>query len=370
MPRNKRLHFKDIDGLRALAFLPVYLFCILKLIQTQGDGIIYETINYVSYLLKGSMDFFFMMSAFLATSHALREYKYLHKFSFKNFLIRRVIRILPLLIVGLVFAFQIHPWLVKVLALRPIAEHSMEFYLFLVPNYFVENASNDFIYLGVIASIYMFIQYYLVWGIVLKFLIQHLVKLSMLLILVGITFRIIHFYNDSNYFFDTFAYAAPMGIGSLLAYLIREDHPIITRIKATSKRINIFFYSAGILLLLIGYIATERSIVSVLMPVLLTLFFAYIVIEQTFSKTSFIKFRKKKIMTHLGRINYGMVVYQSIIGVLIMIVIESLDFKLDSAYVLIGIVLAGYISTWIVADLSYNLIEKPLMRFRREFKQA
>mgnify|MGYP003676706932 CR=1 FL=1 len=128
MPRNKRLHFKDIDGLRAIAFLPIYIFCILKLIQTQEEGMIYEAVNLIRYSALSSMDFFFVIAAFLATSNGLREHKYLQSFSFKDFLIRRIIRLLPILLIGLLFAFLIHPWLVKVLALRPILEHSSEYY--------------------------------------------------------------------------------------------------------------------------------------------------------------------------------------------------------------------------------------------------
>lgn len=64
-----------------------------------------------------------------------------------------------------------------------------------------------------------------------------------------------------------------------------------------------------------------------------------------------------------------MFVFQSIIGILLMIGAESLDFNLSSIYVILLLVIVGFVSTTIVADLSYKLFEKPLLRIRREFKK-
>ena len=68
--------------------------------------------------------------------------------------------------------------------------------------------------------------------------------------------------------------------------------------------------------------------------------------------------------------SYGFILYQAIIGVLIMIAIESLDFDLTSVYVIAAIVMACFIGSIVIADISYKLFEKPLIRFRREFKKV
>ena len=105
-------------------------------------------------------------------------------------------------------------------------------------------------------------------------------------------------------------------------------------------------------------------------PILTGLFFGFVIIEQTFGKHSFVQFKTKKILTYLGKISYGIIVYQAIIGVLMIIAVQSLDINLNSFY-MIGLIIIGcYVSSIVVADLSYKLLEKPILRIRREFKKV
>lgn len=370
MPRNKRLHFKDISALRALAFLPVYFFCIFFLINSTQTGSLNEIALVVGKIARGSFDFFFFLSAFLLTSHALREYKYLDRFSLKDFYIRRLLRISVVLLVGLIFAFAIHPWLIGKLNLQPIITPAIEPYLLLAPNYFSTLADEQLIYFMIICSTYLFLQFYLVWGIVLKLFKTHLWLVATLMIGVGITTRIVHLVNDSDYILNTLAYGVPIGIGTLAAVIIRQENWLFLRIKELSKSMNIIIYVVGGAFYLGGYLTTENSYFSALIPVFTGLFYAFIMIEQTFGKNSFIQLKSKKILTYLGKISYGMFMYQAIIGVLLMIAAESLDLDLTSFYVVGLIIIAGLIGTIISADLSYKLFEKPLIRIRREFKKV
>ncbi len=154
MPKNKRLHFKDINALKAIAFIPIYLFCILSLITSSQTGVLSEVTTIFGKIAQNSFDFFFFLSAFLITSHALREYKYMENFSLRNFIMRRILRISLVLIIALLFAFLVHPWLIKILDLHPITTPSAEPFLLLAPNYFSNFAGDQLIYLRVICSIY------------------------------------------------------------------------------------------------------------------------------------------------------------------------------------------------------------------------
>lgn len=88
-------------------------------------------------LVQVSYDFSLFLSAFLITSHALREYKYIGTFSVKNFLLRRVFKISTGLIFVLAFAFIIHPWLIRLLELQPITTPGFKPFLFLTANFFI-----------------------------------------------------------------------------------------------------------------------------------------------------------------------------------------------------------------------------------------
>jgi peptidoglycan/LPS O-acetylase OafA/YrhL len=98
-------------------------------------------------------------------------------------------------------------------------------------------------------------------------------------------------------------------------------------------------------------------------------FFGFMILDQTFGKNSPFKFRNNKVLTHLGKISFGLFVYQAILNVLIVIGIDSLDFEMTSFSTKILFTILGFVMSWIVADLSFNFVEKPLLRMRREFKK-
>lgn len=370
MPRNKRLHFKDIHALKALVFIPIYLFCILSLIITSNSSALHELAGLMGKVAQSSFDFLFFLTAFLVTSHGLREYKYLDRFSLKHFYTRRVMRISVVLVLALIFAFALHPWLIRILDLQPMATPSIEPYILLVPNYLSNFGGPQMIYFTIICTVYMFLQFYIFWGLIMRFFHNQMGLIAGILVGLGIVSRVLHQYNQSDYLMDTLAFGVPIGIGVMTSIAVRRENAIVVKLKEFSKNINSFIYIIGCLLFLGGYILASNSYLTTIVPVFTSLFFGFVMIEQTFGKNSFVQFKTKKILTYLGKISYGMLVYQAIINVMMMIAIESLDQKLDSFYMIGVVIIAGFAVTVVVADISFKLFEKPLLRFRREFKKV
>jgi len=371
MPKSKRLHFKDIDAMRFFAFLPIFLFSVFYLTRTDDDGFHSETTIILGYIKQNSLDFFFFLSAFLITSHGLREYKYNNSFSLRDFYVRRIFRIIPLFIIGILFTFLIHPWILNTLKLNTIVPPSESSYLLLFPNYFSKHTPEQYIYLSIIWTIYMFIQFYITWGIILKFFKNNIRIISIIFILIGIVARIVHYFLDHATFeFDTLSYGVPIGTGAILAELIRNDSPYIAKIKTLPKKLIFPIYIFGCLFVLSGYLISTNFIVASVIPVFTCLFFSFAIIEQTFGKNSIGKLRNNKVFSHLGKASYGLILYQAIINVLLVIGMDSLDFDIASETVKVAFLLISFVLTWIVADLSYNFYEKPLIRLRREFKKV
>lgn len=370
MPRNKRLHFKDIPALKAIIFLPIYFYCILQLMSLSTQSTLIDITGLMERIARSSFDFFFFLSSFLLISHGLREYKYLDQFSLRNFFIRRVLRIGIVLILGILFAFVVHPWLNVKLDLQPIALPSIKYYLLGVPNYLSHTGGEQLIYLKVICSIYLFLQLYVYLGVVLRFYRNNLMIIGILTIIIGIMARGFHLWNETDYFLDTLSYGIPVGVGLITAVSVRTENIIFQWIKETPKPIIPIIYSIGVLIFLGGYIVTFNTYSALLVPVLTGLFFGFVLIEQTFGKHSFTQLKSKKLLSYLGKLTYGMIVYQAIIGVMMIIALQSLDININSFY-MIGLIIASvYVSTVVVADLSYKLLEKPILRIRREFKKV
>ncbi len=367
---NRRLHFKDVDGLRFYAFLPVFVFCFFKHLSFDQEGVFVELANVMEFFVINSLDLFFCLSAFLITSHGLREYKYTDGFSFRNFLLRRLMRMaLPLLLL-LLFIFFGHPWLISTLKLQPISVPDFKAFASFLPNYFSRFNNEQFVYLAVTWTIFMFIQSSVLLGIVVRFFKTMLVPVSVILVLGGITARIIHVATDTAWQFDTASYGVPIGVGILVAHLIRSESKLIEKIKKVPKRLNAIIYSAAIIAIVSGYVVATDGYLLAFVPVITSLCFGYSFIEQTFGKNSLFKIRNSRLISHLGKISFGLIVYQSMISVLVLIAMGALDLDLSSDMLRIVGLLASFVLTWIVADVSYNLLERPLLILRKEFKKA
>ena len=369
MPKDKRLHFKDLNALRFFAFIPVFLFCVFYLTRTDNEGFHSEMTNLFEILATNSLDFFFFLSAFLLASHGLREYKYNESFSLKSFYIRRVLRVAPLFIISLLFAFLLHPVIIKILKLIAVNTPSFTDFFIHLPGTLTGFTKEQYIYLLIAWAVYMFIQYYLLIGIILKNFEKHLDKIALAAVIIGIAARIFHHFVDLPFQFDFLSFGVAIGCGLYLAIKVRNNDKLIDRVKNIPKRLIVPLYITGLIVIVFTYLLSDHFVWISVAPLFTSIIFSFIVLEQTFGKNSAVKLRNNKLISHLGKISFGMIIYQSIINVLIVIGIDSLDFEINSVAVKAGFTALSFILSWIVADLSYNFFEKPLLRFRREFKK-
>ncbi len=370
MFKLKNLYFKDINSLRFFAYLPIFLFICLYLLRTKKDGSINLLSDLFLNLSLNSIDFYFFISAFLLTSLALREYKYKHSFSLRKFYIRKALRILPLLIVALIFALFFHSYIIKILQLTSIDKNSALFYVLGIPNFMVDIQPERFVYTVVIFSIYMMLQYYFVWGLILKFLKNHIVTIGVLFIVLGIITRLILINKAMIFYFNPLSYGISIGIGAILAHIIREKQQFINNIKKLNKSKILFFYSIGSMAVLVLYIYTiNNNILAAFVPLTTVTFYAFIVTEQTFCKKSLIKFRRFKLINRLGKISFGLIIYTPIVATILNIAFESIDKGLESNLFKIIFVFATFVLSWFIADVSYNSYEKLFRYVRRDFKR-
>ena len=356
--------------MRFIAFIPVFLFCALYLLSSDDNPFVSDLSNLLGYIVQNSLDFFFFISSFLLTSHALREYKYNKRFGLKAFYVRRVMRIAPLLIIAVIFAFILHPYIIKILDFEPITKPNISNYLLHFPNHHSGLTKEQFIYFSVIWTIFMLIQFYALWGFVLKFFKQYFVYISWGLILIGIVSRTLHILNETEFEFDILGSGIPVGIGALIANVVRNDERTIEMFKDLNMGTHILVYLIGTALILFGYLFIGDTYATALVPLITCSFYAYVVIEQTFGKNSFVKLRKSKLMGRLGRISYGMIIYQSLIMVIGIISIDSLNLDISSIPVQIGFIVVSLFLTWIAADVSYNFFERPIYSIKKEFKNS
>lgn len=370
MSKIKRLHFKDLNGLRFIAFVPVFLFICSALLINEKSDITVQVYELLKYISLNSFDFFFFLSSFLITSLALREYKYRSSFSLKMFYLRRILRIVPLLFIGFIFAFYFHDKIISFLKLTAIEPNPIAYYLMGVPNFKASILTERFAYTVIIWVVFMFFQFYFVWGLILKYLNSKIVYVGFVFMALGLFVRLYYAYTGTLFYYNPLSYGVAIGVGGILAHLVRNKPSFIERFKQLKKIQIRIIYSVGVFGVLALYPVFAKNYLQAFVPFISVLFFCFVIMEQTFSKHSVIKLRKIKLLNRLGKITYGLLIYTSIIGTILVIAFESIDKGIESPLYKLMFVGSTFVFSWVMADISHNSIEKLFMRIRRDFKKV
>ncbi len=371
MARIKHLYYKDLNGFRFFAFLGAFIFINSFLIyQDDISSTANSFLKYGSRVREVCLEFFFLLSSFLVVTQGLREYKYKNKFSIRLFLIRRFLRIGSVLLVALIFYFLLHPFIISVLKLTPQENINPVKALFLFPYYYKSLSPEVFIYTYVMWTILMFCQLYVLLALILKYLKGIIPYIGVLLLCVGLFYKLYvsHQINDFN--LNIIYYGTSIGLGILLAKAVRSDkHRIINWVKQLSTTQIQLIYVTLLLSFLSLYTFTGNAEIIKILNILISVFYAFIILEQTFAKHSAFKFRNYKFISRLGRISYGLILFTPIVAVLLLTVLESLDRGIESPLIKILFPLATFVLTLVFSNLYYNLVESYFLSIKREFKR-
>ena len=355
---GSKTYFPDLNGLRFFAFFGIFFYHH----QIVSDFLFIEKIHKVAYL---GIDFFFVLSSFLLTTLALDESKF-QQFSLKNFLIRRSLRIWPLYFLIVFGAFLVLPILSNAMGTN-ITLPPFFYYLFFISNYC---HIDHVFFLVFLWSIAVEEQFYLFWGLMLRFFLHkiNLVIIGVLLTYFG--FRLFSLYYPVSIYTHTLNYFANFGIGAALAVFCHNSSQSsqLSQIQSNifNSLVNVNRWVIVFLYIVFGiYFWNHQAIfanenIAIFDNLINSLFFAFVIFEQSFCKNSILKIRTLKPLNYLGKISYGLYCYHGI-------VITVLTFAgWQTKYW--WIVLLNLVLTILLASISYELYEKRFLKLKEKFR--
>lgn len=373
----KKTYFANIDGLRFFAFLVVL---VSHLSIFTGYGAEYYSPIRKLFLTHGDLGvtFFFTLSGFLITYLLLQEREQVSTVSLKHFYIRRALRIWPVYMVVIIAGFFVFPYLIDtplvVSLLAPLSR--LPAYLLFVGNIDLVYMGYASVIIGVLWSLAVEEQFYLIWPVVFK-----KIKTSTIpwvlgsVIVASFIYRFIHWENYEIIRYMTFSVFSDIAIGCLLAYLVFFKKGFVVffeRIPKWAILVNyilVLFYPVlrGVLSFLISgwFYHTMYALESVIFCIL----FAGIIMEQCFAKNSFFKFGNSKTLVYLGKISYGLYAYHMIALVLVLWfgrVFFGLALNYNSIAILLNISVATFVLSLFFAHISYTYMEKPILKLKEK----
>ena len=364
---HKIKYFKELNALRFIGFVGIFFGHVFfsNDIEIVNSKIYSSLYSYGKILGFISIDSFFVLSSFLITWKGLEEFKVTKKFQFKNFLIRRSLRIWPLYFLVILLGFLIE--FIKSYYTQNISSlpSFWSFILFILNFDIIKNGYEFLFFMVFMWSISVEEQFYIFWALILKWFQNHLLKVSLLIILISIIFRI-YFIDDSlNLNFHTVSALGNFGVGALAAIAAFRNSFLITKIRDFSKTQIVIIYLISLLIFIAIPSLQNHDLFIVIQRVLFSFVFAFIILEQTYCQQSIFKLSRIKYFNFFGKISYGLYCYH---GIMITIVLKFSDYFSESLFTSIFIFpTLIFCGTLLFSHLSYKFFESKILKLKTKY---
>lgn len=358
-----KTHIPALDGLRALAALMVMWFHFFQNPLNIPEGAIGELIGKVNNLGQTGVDLFFVLSGFLITRILLRDKS--KPYYFRNFYIKRSLRIFPLYYFFLLFALFVNPLLLG----RSIPQFSDYWWWFAylqnVPFTFDGSLVGADRYcadtIGHYWSLAIEEHFYMVWPL-LVFVLRHrgLMVASVSMVVLSFALRFFLESNGWESFYFTLTRLDALSMGTILALV---EPALRSRAEIVRKVLPVAMVALSLPLVVAFAMFSGDSVFVVqlikfpLIAAFYCLFMAYIVISPDHSRTA--RIFSNRVGLYLGGISYGLYVYHGTC-------FRWFDRIFPDAPTFISLPCA-FAFAIIVAHLSFKLFEAPIMRLKKRF---
>lgn len=365
---SKKIYFENLDGLRFISFLLVFLFH--SFYTTNTEILQSDLYGFVTKRLFANgnlgVNFFFVLSGFLITYLLLNEKTVTGKIHPGQFWARRLLRIWPLYFLAVFIGFIGFPLLKSAFGeLSQEIAHPVNYILFISNFEIIKQGLPDASVLGVLWSVGIEEQFYFIWPILLIIVNRkYWPAIFGGIIINSLVFR--YLYNDFiHHEFHTFSCISDMAVGGFGAWFAfnRRNTGFFVNIPRYLI-ILIYTLTIGVLLFRADVLFSNPTI-RVFERLFISLLFIFIILEQNYSKKSLFKLGKSKIMTRLGVISYGLYIYH-FLGIIITIKLTA-AIGLNTTIWHVLFLETPIALTIIISHLSYTLIEKPILKMKKLF---
>ena len=366
-----KTYFDNLDGLRFFCFLSVFLFHSFhtEIPAVKESGVF----QFVKFSLFGNgflgVNFFFVLSGFLITYLLIKEKQRNGQIHIVNFWIRRILRIWPLYFACVFYGFVIFPYTKIMAGAQPDESANFWYYLGFISNFdYINKGLPDSPGLGVLWSVAIEEQFYLVWPVILSLFAVRKFWIPLVTILAGsLVFRAL---NDEYKLHEmhTLSCIGDMALGGLGAWLILEKNRFAEKMRTIPRYVIVLMYVAFAFVFLFrdDYMLStywlrvfERLIISAIM--------LFIILEQCYAENSFYKMGNFKTVSRLGLVTYGLYCIHFIIISLFVGVSKKLGTNTGTWQVVLMEPAVSLVLTIIVSFISFKYFETPFLKLKERF---
>ena len=366
-------HLSVLDGIRGWAIIFVMLYHFTIPFQ-QMNGLTYADVIIAKILQMGwlGVDLFFVMSGFLITNILLRSSDKPNYY--RNFYIRRFLRIFPLYYGLLILFLVIFPFLSDSLAAKTanMQENSFWFWTYLVNWKIASLGTFEGFQSGYMWSLAIEEQFYIFWPLFLRFFYNRLITVSVLLLVMSFILKLIGLYlgaSGTTLYTMTFTHVDGLILGSIFGILYWQEKLSILTIKKLGVAAFLSILLSSIIAFITKGFVFYNAIVGSIGVTLASITFTYILVKSLKTERKYI-FLKDAFVMKCGQLCYGLYLLHQPISVMVSErVLSPVAFQFNGSYILsmlLNVCLSLSLS-FLIAMLSYKYYELPFLKLKKYF---
>ena len=376
-PLDLHGHLPVLDGVRGLAILMVLLFHFVgNTLPTTGiERVIVGVVNYGSY----GVELFFVLSGFLITGILYDARDRPHYF--RNFYMRRTLRIFPLYYGVLIFVFFVAPLvpLIRGATLDHLVDRQAWAWLYAVNIYIAREGTWAFSYLDHLWSLAVEEHFYLFWPLVVgllayrpRILITVSLAIALSAMLARLTGSMMGLSWWTTYVLSPFRLDG-LALGAFMAVALRQPAGV-TRLERALPWVAVV--ASGLLALTFVWTRTFPGqgldlvlpVRAAFVQILLACLLLWALVAPERSMTS--RFFRSRSLIFLGTYSYGLYIYHHFISYYLTVNRSELQLAdwLGSHGAAVALQAGlGMAVSLCVAYASYHLVEKRILGLKRFF---
>lgn len=379
VPKAKaKIFFPNLDGLRFISFLVVFLYHgLLSILSYLKDShpALYTVLEFLFGHGNLGVNFFFVLSGFLITYLLIKEKEFTGTIHVPNFYVRRILRIWPLYYLC-VFVGFVGFGLLKKMSGQPIMENANHwYYIFFSANFDIMHTwpeKPDALLLSVLWSVAVEEQFYLTWPLILRIVPLKAYRFVFPSIMAfSLIFRSFHTGDNDHEFairyFHTFSVIGDMALGGLFAYLVSYENRFKTWITNVNKGTIVLLYLLTLGVTLFKQVLFPPGIPVIFERIVIAFFFGMIILEQNYAKHSLFKMSQFKTVSRLGIYTYGLYCLHFLGLYLAIKTMNALRLNGSLSWVSFGMMLLALLLSVVISLISFNFYEKWFLRWKDKF---
>ncbi len=317
---------------------------------------------------------FFVLSGFLITYLLVGEHEIKSRISVKNFYIRRILRIWPLFFLVVIISFFVYPFLRSIIGNITPTVSNIAYHLTFLSNFDVMRIEQyypgqDVMLQNITWSVSIEEQFYLFWPLIFAFLPKRFWLHAIAFVISGsLFFRVMNHDSYHVLYFHTFSVLLDLGIGGMMAYLVKTQPSVRSFFERTSTAAHLLFFSCSFLLILFSDMIFSYDYGAAIGRFFISLSFAFIISAQAITKsTSPLNLQNFSFAREWGKYTYGIYLLHPIAINLCEVLARALHFPQVSFMNVFVFVVVAFLFTLLFSKLSYTYYESRFLRLKDRF---